>query len=135
LGIESWVRSGFPIGLLGLFKSEIGFRFWVPFEMVYYQNSISVCKSVDPSTAMSDTKSRLSNHFPRNRKTPNSQNCSNIPVCDRSRSAAIDIVILIAVIGACGFLLFPYVRFVVVELMKIVGAIFCLVNDIWFYRT
>jgi len=129
LGLESWVRSGFPIGLVCLFPSEIGFRIWVPFEMVYYHNSISVCKSVDQATAMSDTKSRLSNHFSRNRKTPNSQNCSKIPVCDRSRSAAIDIVILIACIGACGFLLFPYIRFVVVELMKIVGAIAGLVKE------
>ena len=97
--------------------------------MVYFHSSISVCKSVDQSTAMADTKSRLSNHLSRNRKTPNWPNCSKIMVCDRSRSVVVDIVILIAVIGAHGFLLFPYVKFVAVEVVKIVGVVVCLVIE------
>ena len=48
-------------------------------------------------------------------------------VCDRSRSVVVDIVILIGVIGAHGFLLFPYVKFVAVEVVKIVGVVVCLV--------
>ncbi|GMY13682.1 At5g19025 [Fagus crenata] len=97
--------------------------------MVYFHSSISVCKSVDQPTAMADTKSRLSNHLSRNRKTTNWPNCSKIPVCDRSRSAVVDIVILIAVIGACSFLLFPYVKFVAVEVVKIVGVVVFLVKE------
>lgn len=107
--------------------------FWVRFEMVYFHSSISVCNSVDQGTAMAEnsvcSKSKGNNHVSRIRKAPNSPNCSKIPVCDRSRSAAIDVVIFIAVIGACGFLLFPYVKFVVVEVVEIVGAIFYLVKE------
>lgn len=114
---------------MDLFQSEIGFNFRVPFEMVYFHSSISVYNSVDQPTAMADMKSRLNNQLHRNRKAPNSPNCSKIPVCDRSRSAVVDIVIVVAVIGACGFLVFPYVRFVVVELVKIMGAIVCLVKE------
>ncbi|KAF5479160.1 hypothetical protein F2P56_000010 [Juglans regia] len=97
--------------------------------MVYFHNSISVYNSVDQPTAMADTKSRLNNHVSRNRKAPYLPNCSKIPVCARSRSAAVDIVILIVVIGACGFLLFPYIRFMVVELIGIVGAIVRVVRE------
>jgi hypothetical protein len=50
-------------------------------------------------------------------------------VCDRSRSVVVDIVILIAVIGAHVFLLFPYVKFVAVEVVKIVGVVVCLVKE------
>ena len=50
-------------------------------------------------------------------------------VCDRSRSVVVDIVILIGVIGAHGFLLFPYVKFVAVEVVKIVGVVVCLVIE------
>ena len=130
--LESWVRSGFCVWIIGIcFWSVIGFEFqgFFLFEMVYFHSSISVCKSVDQPTAMADTKSRLSNHLSRNRKTTNWPNCSKIPVCDRSRSAVVDIVILIAVIGAHGFLLFPYVKFVAVEVVKIVGVVVCLVIE------
>ncbi|KAL6994211.1 hypothetical protein U1Q18_012318 [Sarracenia purpurea var. burkii] len=46
----------------------------------------------------------------RNKKSPNSPNHSSIPSCEQSRSAAVDVIILIAVIGAFGFLLFPYIK-------------------------
>ncbi|KAG6715844.1 hypothetical protein I3842_04G016700 [Carya illinoinensis] len=97
--------------------------------MVYFHCSISVCNSVDQPTAMADAKSRLSNSLSRNRKALHWASSSKTPVCDRSRSVVIDIVILIAVIGACGFLLFPYIRFVAVELVGIVGDIVSFVKE------
>lgn len=131
LCLESWVRSGFSIGLLGFGFSDQSFGFCC-IEMVYFHSSISVCKSVDQqtTTTMADTKSKHGNPLSRNRKAPNSLNCSRItPGCDRSRSAVIDIVIFIAVIGACSVLLFPYVKFVVVEVVKIAGVVVCLVKE------
>ncbi|KAG8659536.1 uncharacterized protein At5g19025 [Manihot esculenta] len=106
--------------------------------MVYFHSSISVCNSVDQSTTVMANsvnsnelhpKSRHSNHVHKSRKTNNHSNCSNIPVCDRSRSAVVDVVILIAVIGACGFLLFPHIKFVTLYLIEFVGALHCVVKE------
>lgn len=41
----------------------------------------------------------------------------------------IDIVVLIAVVGALGFLLYPYVKFIVVKLIVMIGAISYAVKD------
>ncbi|KAL3525923.1 hypothetical protein ACH5RR_014295 [Cinchona calisaya] len=40
----------------------------------------------------------------------NPQNHLNIPACEQSPSAVIDVIIMIAVIGACGVLLYPCVK-------------------------
>ncbi|KAL2532086.1 Ribosomal protein L34e superfamily protein [Abeliophyllum distichum] len=58
-------------------------------------------------------KFRQINQFYKNKKTSNSQNQMNIPACERSRSALIDVIILIAVIGACGVLFYPSVSLLV----------------------
>lgn len=106
--------------------------------MVYLHSSISVCNSVDQTAPMSDSmslidpgvKSKQTNHHvPRNRKVPNSPNCSKIPVCDRSRSAAIDVVLFIAVIGACGFLLFPYAKIISVKTIEIAGIVMYVLRE------
>lgn len=119
------------------FNHRLVSKFWVLFEMVYFHSSISVCKSVDQTSLMpvsmslSDpgAKSKQHNHGHRSKKMPSSPNCLKSAVCDRSRSAVIDVVILIAVIGACGFLLFPYVKFVFVKAMEIVGVIIYVVKE------
>ncbi|XAR71251.1 hypothetical protein NMG60_11028430 [Bertholletia excelsa] len=46
----------------------------------------------------------------RGKKGCNSPNDLSIPDCQLSRSAWIDVMILIAVVGASGFLLFPYIK-------------------------
>ena len=108
--------------------------------MVYFHSSISVCNSVDQSSTTSmanpvnsnefNPKSRHNNnHVHKNRKTANGASCKTIPVCDRSRSAVIDVVILIAVIGACGFLLFPYIKLVILGLIEFVAAIHYVVKE------
>ncbi|CBI22233.3 unnamed protein product, partial [Vitis vinifera] len=120
LGLAQLIHFG---GLIGGLAAETGFHLWVLFEMVYFHSSISVCNSVDQSGIMASSlnsgeacsKSRQNNHACRNRKTPNSPNSAKIPDCSRSRSAMIDLVMLIAVVGACGFLLFPYVKVVANE--------------------
>lgn len=124
-------------GLIGGFAAETGFLLWVLFEMVCFHNSISVCNSVDQSGIMATSlnsgdacsKSRQNNHVFRNRKIANSPNSAKTPDCSRSRSAVIDLVMLIAVLGACGFLLFPYVKLIACAFVKLFGAIFYLVKE------
>lgn len=107
--------------------------------MVNIHNSISVCNSIDQNLRMANcvnsgdlySKSRHSNNSHRNKRTsPSSPNCLKIPACDRSRWAAIvDVVILIAVIFACGYLLFPYIKLVTLNLIGVLGAVFYLVKE------
>ncbi|KAK4409862.1 hypothetical protein Sango_0059200 [Sesamum angolense] len=67
---------------------------------------IEMAKSVNSGDPC--LKLRQINQF-KNRSS-SSPNHLNIPACDQSRSAIIDVIILIAVIGACGFLLYPYAK-------------------------
>ncbi|KAL3844667.1 hypothetical protein ACJIZ3_002070 [Penstemon smallii] len=74
-------------------------------------------KSVNSAEPYSKTKQI--NQFHKNRKNPNSSNHLHIPSCEQSRSAIIDVIILIAVIGACGFLLYPYAKIVAHKTIEI----------------
>ncbi|KAK7316350.1 hypothetical protein VNO77_35319 [Canavalia gladiata] len=104
--------------------------------MVYFHSSISLCKSVDqPSMANSicsadfGSKSRPSNHLQRNRRNPSSSNSLQIPPCERSRSAMVDVVIFIAVVCACGFLFFPYIEFLITKCLQICKVVVFLVKE------
>ncbi|XP_028759530.1 uncharacterized protein At5g19025-like [Neltuma alba] len=105
--------------------------------MFYFDNSISLCQSVDHPPAMANSscsadfgsKSRRSNNILRNRKTPASFNSLQIPPCDRSRFAVVDVVIFIAVICACGFLLFPYIQILIIKSIEIGGTILDAVKE------
>ncbi|XP_054777714.1 uncharacterized protein At5g19025-like [Prosopis cineraria] len=107
--------------------------------MFYFDNSISLCKSVDQPPAMANSscsadlgsKSRRSNNILRNRKTPTSFNSLQIPPCDRSRSrfAVVDAVIFVAVICACGFLLLPYIQILIIKSIEIGGTILHAVKE------
>ncbi|CAE5965792.1 unnamed protein product [Arabidopsis arenosa] len=55
--------------------------------------------------------------------------CSKFPVCDGSQSAAIDVVILIAVITACGFLFFPYVKLITLKSIEVFSDLSVLVKE------
>ncbi|GAV58086.1 hypothetical protein CFOL_v3_01620 [Cephalotus follicularis] len=110
--------------------------------MVDFHSSISVCISVDQSaTLMANSvnsgdlyhhpKSRQNhnNHLHRNKKVPNSPICLKIPDCEGSRSAAVDVVILIVVVVACGFLLFPYIKFITINVFEISGVFMYLIKE------
>ncbi|XP_019053440.1 PREDICTED: uncharacterized protein At5g19025 [Nelumbo nucifera] len=97
--------------------------------MVYFCSSISFCKSFDHPTDMAipfsstDPSSNNRHQFHRNRKQINASNpLKNHQPCDRSRTAAVDVVILIAVIGASGFLVFPYLQLFCHGIVEIMGA-------------
>ncbi|XP_010463567.1 PREDICTED: uncharacterized protein At5g19025-like [Camelina sativa] len=102
--------------------------------MVYFHSSISVCNSVDqsPTTTLIMSNSLHSSSKPTRttRKShTSSPTCSNFPVCDRSQSAAIDVVILIAVITACGFLFFPYVKLITLKSIEFFSDLSVLVKE------
>ncbi|XWS44314.1 hypothetical protein CRYUN_Cryun15aG0034500 [Craigia yunnanensis] len=113
--------------------------------MVYFHSSISACNSVDQASSATvmansanlndfvmNSKSSSSssrNNFYKKQKVFNSPSCLKIPSCERSRSAAIDLVILIAVIAACGFLLFPTIKCISLILIEFFGAAFYLVEE------
>lgn len=108
-------------------------------EMVYFHSSISLCKSVDqpPAPAMANSicssdfgsKSRQINNLQRNRRGPSSSNSLQIPPCDRSRSAMVDVVMFIAVVCACGFLFFPYIEFLITKSIQIGRVVLFLVKE------
>ncbi|KAK7266403.1 hypothetical protein RIF29_19047 [Crotalaria pallida] len=103
--------------------------------MVYFHSSISLCnKSVDqiPAMANSICSSDLVSKS-RNRKSPTCSSSSSIslqiPPCDRSRSAMVDVVIFIAVIFAIGFLFFPSIEILITGSIKIGKVVFCVVKE------
>ncbi|PPD76925.1 hypothetical protein GOBAR_DD26154 [Gossypium barbadense] len=104
--------------------------------MVNFLSSISVCNSVDQASIMANSLN--SNDFLMNSKSSssrkqkvstNSPSCLKIPSCERSRSAAIDVFILIAVIAACGFLLFPTIKCMSLKLIELIEAAFYLFKE------
>ncbi|XP_042498944.1 uncharacterized protein At5g19025 [Macadamia integrifolia] len=70
-----------------------------------------------------------SRQLQRTRRQPNSLNPLKIPPCGQSRAAAVDVVIFIAVIGASGFLVFPYIKLFCYGVSGIVGAILSVLKD------
>lgn len=49
--------------------------------------------------------------------------------CEQSHSAIVDVVIFIAVVGASGFLLYPYINLLVHKLFEFFGAVAYVVKD------
>ncbi len=99
-------------------------------EMVYFHTSISLFNSsIDQPPSMAAACSSDSGSKSRKRKAPSSSNSLQIPPCDRSRSAVVDVVIFVAVIAALAFLLFPYIQLVIAKSIKIGGVILYLVKE------
>lgn len=105
--------------------------------MIYHNTPIPACKSIDQSTTMtvsmsfSDpcSKAKQINQFPKNRRLPSSSNHQMFPTCCESQSAVTDVVILIAVVGAFGFLLYPYVKFTCIRVAEIGSLVFSVLKD------
>ncbi|KAE8718251.1 Dof zinc finger protein DOF5.2 [Hibiscus syriacus] len=111
--------------------------------MVNFHISISVCNSVDQASSatimansfdpddfpMNPKSSSSRNSFPKKQKASNSSSCLEILFCEGSRSAAIDVFILIAVIAACGFLLFPTLRCVSLKMIEFIEPVFYMFKE------
>ncbi|KAG4111429.1 hypothetical protein ERO13_D13G103800v2 [Gossypium hirsutum] len=112
--------------------------------MVNFLNSISVCNSVDQPSIMANSVN--SNDFLMNSKSsssrkqkhatprfnqlfiqPKTQRFTNFS--STHQSAAIDVFILIAVIAACGFLLFPTIKCMSLKLIELIEAAFYLFKE------
>ncbi|KAF8118037.1 hypothetical protein N665_0006s0039 [Sinapis alba] len=83
--------------------------------MVYLKSSITV---VDRSPIMANY-----HHKPRTTRK------SSSVCCDGSQSAAIDVLILIAVITSSSFLIFPYIRFITLKSISIFSNLSCLLKQ------
>lgn len=106
--------------------------------MVFGNTSIPVCKSIEQSATMTISmnlgdpcsKSRQINQFQKNKKMPNSSNHQILfSTCCESQSAVIDVMIFIAVVGAFGFLLYPYVKFTYIKVAEIGSLVFSVLKD------
>lgn len=108
---------------------ETGFHLlWFALEMVYLHSSISVCKNpVDQFTPMGSSVKSI--YKSRTRKASPASNCPKVMPCRGTRWAAVDAVILVAVISACGFLLYPYAEVTLVWLVVTVGSIGYVVKE------
>ncbi|XP_048614318.1 uncharacterized protein BNAA05G34040D isoform X2 [Brassica napus] len=91
--------------------------------MVYLHSSISVCNPVDQAMPAPSHSSRATT-----RSSSSPPTCSSFPVCQGSHSAAIDVLILIAVITSCAFLFFPYAKLIALASISIFSHISLLVN-------
>ncbi|XP_031477809.1 uncharacterized protein At5g19025-like [Nymphaea colorata] len=69
------------------------------------------------------------NHRNKKHQHPNSSNSSSVSLCDGSHAAAVDIIILILVLGAYGFLVLPYVKFFCHGVSQIVHAAFSIIVE------
>ncbi|XP_068643282.1 uncharacterized protein At5g19025-like [Aristolochia californica] len=86
--------------------------------MVYYRSPVPSTKSFDHQLKMANsyvpddqsTHPRQPHQFQRHKKQANQSSLLKMSPCEGSHLAALDIFILIAVLGSCGFLVFPYVK-------------------------
>lgn len=95
--------------------------------MVYLQSSISLCKPVDhqtPKSLMANSGSSISH-----RRTPNSVNSPQVPTCERSHWTVVEVVLFIAVIGACLFLFIPFIHYLITGSIKIFWTILNVVKE------
>lgn len=69
---------------------------------------------------------------PRKQSPPLSWTASMPPFCDHitSTGAAVDIIILILVLGSCGFLFTPYFAFVFRQMGEVLPALFILIGEV-----
>ncbi|XP_051117962.1 uncharacterized protein At5g19025-like [Andrographis paniculata] len=67
------------------------------------------------------SKLKQINQFHKNRR---SSSPPNIPTCDQSRFAIVDVIILIAVISASGFLIYPYAKIVTFAALELSKEVF-----------
>ncbi|KAF2573215.1 hypothetical protein F2Q70_00006102 [Brassica cretica] len=93
--------------------------------MVHLQSSISV---VEQSPIMANSSDHNKPRASRKSSSSSSSSSSSI-CCDGSPSAAIDVLILIAVVTSSGFLIFPYIRFIAVKSVEIFSDVSCIVKE------
>lgn len=108
--------------------------------MVDCRSLIEFCKAFEQhknmanSSAISDPpSSHLKYHHSlhgRSKKQAVCQHSPSPPLCEQSSAAAVDVIILLLVLGACGFLFTPYFKYICSEAAEILPITFLLMGEI-----
>lgn len=96
--------------------------------MVDCRSLIEFCRAFEQHKNMTP-----STHSRNNRKGKNGSNSINPlshPFCDRSPFAALDILMLILVLGALGFLIIPYISIIYRESIEILPLVFEVIEEV-----
>ncbi|XP_077235970.1 uncharacterized protein At5g19025-like [Tasmannia lanceolata] len=92
---------------------------------------IEFCKSFEQHrNSLATTGQRNNHNHSRNKRHSISLNPLSHPFCDHSPFAAIDIIILLMVLGALGGLAVPYFKFIFREVSELLPAVFVLIGDV-----
>ncbi|KAK9124915.1 hypothetical protein Scep_013761 [Stephania cephalantha] len=101
--------------------------------MIDCRSLIEFCKAFEQQK---NTANPCSTHSRSKRNTTNTSSTTSnsnplyYPFCDRSPFAAVDIVMLLMVLGSLGFLTGPYFKFIFEEASELVPAAFYLIGDV-----
>lgn len=100
--------------------------------MVDCRSLIEFCRAFEQHKNMTPTTNN--NNHSRNNKKYNigsdSVNPLSHPFCDRSPFAALDILMLILVLGALGFLIIPYINIIYRETIEILPLVFDVIQEV-----
>ncbi|KAG6550291.1 hypothetical protein Mapa_008252 [Marchantia paleacea] len=98
---------------------------------------VSVCRALERNMANSLTLTDGSPQHRHHKHSPNHRSKEHIlshsvspPLCDQSSAAAVDIIILLLVLGACGFLFTPYFKYVAHEAAEVLPATFLIIGEV-----
>ncbi|KAI3743163.1 hypothetical protein L1987_60868 [Smallanthus sonchifolius] len=102
--------------------------------MVDCRSLIEFCRAFEQHKNMTVTTNINNNNHSRNfKKCKNGSNSINPlshPFCDRSPFAALDILMLILVLGALGFLIIPYINIIYRESVEILPLVFEIIQEV-----
>jgi len=105
----------------------------VKLPMVDCRSLIEFCKAFEQHRKMANSlgiSDRNNHNHSRNRKHSKSLNPLSHPICVHSPFAAIDIIILLLVLGALGFLTVPYFKLVFHEASELFPAVYVFIGDV-----
>ncbi|KAL8259965.1 hypothetical protein R6Q59_027918 [Mikania micrantha] len=101
--------------------------------MVDCRSLIEFCRAFEQHKNMTITSNNNNNYSRSNKKCKNGSNSINPlshPFCDRSPFAALDILMLILVLGALGFLIIPYISIIYRESIEILPLVFEIIQEV-----
>ncbi|XP_010257716.1 PREDICTED: uncharacterized protein At5g19025-like [Nelumbo nucifera] len=103
--------------------------------MVDCRSLIEFCKAFEQHRNMANSlgMSDQSNHnHSRSKKHNSSLNLLSHPLCDHSPFAAIDIILFLLVLGALGFLIIPYFKFLFRGASELLPAVYILIGNVMY---
>lgn len=110
------------------------FDFLLDLQMVDCRSLIEFCKAFEQHRNMANPSGiwdhRINHNQSRSKKNSNSLNLLSHPFCDHSPFAAIDIILLVMVLGALGVLTVPYFKLIFREVSELLPAACVLIGDV-----